>query len=93
MSTKKSLGHNPLAYSTQRHASFDFITPSEDNEDDGEGKRTAQKKNKVNKLTVSYYLEEPLVKDVKSLAKSRESSYSALVNQLLKKSLKDISTD
>jgi hypothetical protein len=93
MSKKKSLGHNPLAYSTQRHASFDFITPSENNEGDGDDKNTAHNKNKVNKITVSYYLEEPLVNKVKSLADSKESSYSALVTRLLKKSLKDISTD
>lgn len=90
MSKKKSLGHNPLAYSTRRHASFDFITPSKNEEEDelvaGEDEK------KVNKTTVSYYLEEPLVNRVKDLADQKEMSYSALVNDILKDSLKDITT-
>lgn len=90
MSKKKSLGHNPLAYSTRRHASFDFITPSKDEEEDG--LLTSEEDKKVNKTTVSYYLEEPLVKRVKNLADQKDMSYSALVNGILKDSLKDITT-
>jgi len=89
MSKKKSLGHNPLAYSTRRHASFDFITPLKD---EGEGIAATDDDKRVNKVTVSYYLEEPLVKEVKNLADQKEMSYSALVNGILKNSLKDITS-
>lgn len=90
MSKKKSLGHNPLAYSTRRHASFDFITPSEGNREPEDAPSVAEKK--INKITASYYLEEPLVNKVKNLADQKEISYSALVNELLKDSLRDITS-
>jgi|AntRauTorcE11897_2_1112592.scaffolds.fasta_scaffold03375_9 hypothetical protein len=93
MSKKKSLGHNPLAYSTRRHASFDFITPSEENRKEKDGSTDTQDSSKVNKVTASYYLEEPLVNTVRSLADKKEMSYSALVNNILKDTLKDITTD
>ncbi|MDR9415539.1 MAG: hypothetical protein RI564_04585 [Gracilimonas sp.] len=79
MSKKKSLGHNPLAYSTRSHASFDFITPSNENEDQEE-----QKKAKVRKETASYYLESPIVSKVKATAREQDTSYSAIVNTILK---------
>lgn len=91
MSKKKSLGHNPLSYSTRAHASFDFIAPSKINEEEQED--SAQKENKVNKVTASYYLEEPIVDKVRSLADQKETSYSALVNDILKDSLRDITSD
>lgn len=91
MSKKKSLGHNPLAYSTRRHASFDFITPLKDEQEE-EGVAATDDDKRVNKITVSYYLEEPLVKGVKNLADQKEMSYSALVNGILKDSLKDITS-
>lgn len=91
MNKKKSLGHNPLAYSTRRHASFDFITPSDDNREEDETVAPKETK-KVNKITASYYLEEPLVDKVRDLADQKEISYSALVNGILKDSLKDITS-
>lgn len=90
MSKKKSLGHNPLSYSTRAHASFDFIAPSYNEEDKVE---SAQEKKKVNKVTASYYLEEPVVDKVRNLADQKETSYSALVNNILKHSLRDITSD
>lgn len=91
MSKKKSLGHNPLSYSTRAHASFDFITPSI--KDKNEGKGTEASESRVNKVTASYYLEEPVVDKVRSLAEQKETSYSALVNGILKDSLRDITSD
>lgn len=89
MSKKKSLGHNPLAYSTRRHASFDFITPSQEEEDTAV---STEDEKKVNKVTASYYLEEPIVEEVRNLANQKEISYSALVNGILKASLKEITS-
>jgi len=63
MSKKKSLGHNPLAYSMLGKATFDFIGKREE-----EHAQEKQKKKKVNKKIVSYYLEEPLVKELKKQA-------------------------
>lgn len=92
MSKKKSLGHNPLAYSTRRHASFDFITPSEGDEgaakDANEG---SEDQKRIQKVTASYYLEAPLVDKIKHLADQKDTSYSALVNDILKDALRDIS--
>lgn len=92
MSKKKSLGHNPLAYSTRRHASFDFITPSEPQEENKE--EMSQKEDstgsRVNKITASYYLEEPVVESVKIIADKKETSYSAVVNAMLKNSIRDL---
>lgn len=92
MSKKKSLGHNPLAYSTRRHASFDFITPSEPQE--GNKEEVSQKEDssdsRVNKITASYYLEEPVVESVKMIADKKETSYSAVVNAMLKNSIRDL---
>lgn len=90
MSKKKSLGHNPLAYSTRSHASFDFITTSEDQK--AEAVKNGDE-NKVNKITASYYLEEPLVNKVRYLAEKKDTSFSALVNEILKDSLRDISPE
>lgn len=94
MSKKKSLGHNPLAYSTRRHASFDFITPSDQNEEN-EQEESAPKEeetsvSRVNKITASYYLEEPVVESVKMIADRKETSYSAVVNAILKSTIRDL---
>ena len=89
MSKKKSLGHNPLAYSTRRHASFDFITPSDSNSDADD---QSQKVRKASKSTVSYYLEDPVVEGIKAIADSRETSYSAIVNAVLKSALKKLNS-
>ncbi len=91
MSKKKSLGHNPLAYSTRRHASFDFITPSDSEEDNQEvSKEENNSGSRVNKITASYYLEEPVVESVKIIADRKETSYSAVVNAILKSSIRDL---
>lgn len=91
MSKKKSLGHNPLAYSTRRHASFDFITPSDPPEDkQGVSKEEDSSASSVNKITASYYLEEPVVESVKMIADKKETSYSAVVNAILKSSIRDL---
>lgn len=91
MSKKKSLGHNPLAYSTRRHASFDFISSSESEEDSAKG--ASEKQDRVQKITTSYYLEQPLVNKIKRLADQKGTSYSALVNSILKDALRDISNN
>ncbi|MAL16297.1 MAG: hypothetical protein CL670_11035 [Balneola sp.] len=87
MSKKKSLGHNPLAYSTRRHASFDFITPSDEKQDKEEHD---QNFTKVSKTTASYYLEEPVVDGIKDIADNRETSYSSIVNAILKSAIKKL---
>lgn len=88
MSKKKSLGHNPLAYSTRNHASFDFIAPSMEHEAKKEPADSApEPEKKVNKITTSYYLEEPMVEKIKALADANDMSYSAFVTDLLKKAL------
>ena len=101
MSKKKSLGHNPLAYSTRRHASFDFIAPSDSSEESAEKsksvapshkpeekpKKAAPSNQSVNKVTASYYLEEPLVNKVKAMANENNTTYSAIVSDILKDQL------
>ncbi|MTI88055.1 MAG: hypothetical protein FH748_08815 [Balneolaceae bacterium] len=83
MSKKKSLGHNPLAYSTFGDSSFDFISSSEE-------KREAKEEiKKPQKSVVSYYLEDPLVSRIRKKADEEEKSYSAYVNELLKKSMNE----
>ncbi|MFN1833925.1 hypothetical protein AB2B38_001580 [Balneola sp. MJW-20] len=91
MTKKKSLGHNPLAYSMRGHASFDFITPytddNKENDIDSSDKAKSKKEDKINKVVTSYYLEEPVVDLIKEIADSQEMSYSAVANEILKNSL------
>lgn len=83
MSKKKSLGHNPLAYSMRGNASFDFIRSNEkDSSSDAH-----QKTRKINKKIVSYYIEVPLVKELKRQANEAGISYSQFVSDCLKKTL------
>lgn len=93
MSKKKSLGHNPLAQSSFRYASYDFITSSENNEEEGGEKEKGASNDDINKKTASYYLEEPVINKIRKLAKKHDTSFSALVNKILKNSLKNISAD
>lgn len=96
-SKKKSLGHNPLAYSMRGHASFDFISPYTDEEEEGSVEKQAPettteqpeeiKEKKVEKVVTSYYLEKPLVELIKDIADSQDMSYSAVTNEILKNSL------
>ncbi len=88
MGKKKSLGHNPLAYSMLNASSFAFI-PEAAGEADDENEMDADKV--TSKVTVSYYLEEKLVNRIKMLADKRQSSYSAFVNRMLKQKLKEYS--
>lgn len=83
MSKKKSLGHNPLAYSTRSHASFDFIAPQKEEQQDGE------KEERVQKETASYYLESALVNKIKNIADKENKSYSAVVSEILKQNFRD----
>ena len=87
MGKKKSLGHNPLAYSMMGHASFDFISSQQEEKDEIDEKEGTDEG--INKITASYYLEEPLVSKIKSLANKNNVSYSSFVSRLLKKSLKE----
>jgi len=83
MSKKKSLGHNPLAYSMRGNASFDFIRSNEK-----DSSSDSRKKNrKTNKKIVSYYIEVPLVKELKRQADEAGVSYSKFVSDCLKKTL------
>jgi len=82
MSKKKSLGHNPLAYSTRSHASFDFIAPTQEQEEE------AEENQRVEKETASYYLESALVNKIKSIADERDASYSSIVSGILKRHFK-----
>ncbi len=88
MSKKKSLGHNPLAHRKRKYASFDFIAPSNDEVE--QANKAKAKEDKVNKTTTSYYLEEPVINKIKTLADQRDTSYSALVNEILKQTLRDL---
>lgn len=82
MSKKTSLGHNPLAYSLKSHASFDFIKSTKDNTVNNIEEPVIQKK------VVSYYLEKPVIDKIKVIAKEKKESYSCLVNEFLKASIK-----
>lgn len=82
MSKKRVMGHNPLGYRPLADAKFDFIPKTES----GSGKETISSKT-VNKKTVSYYLEEEVIDEIKRRAKEREDSYSHTVNQILKEAI------
>ncbi len=83
MSKKPSLGHNPLAYSLKNHASFDFIKSTREQQKPEEAKAaTAQKK------VASYYLEETVIEKIRIIAEEQEKSFSCLVNEILKSSIK-----
>lgn len=97
MSKKKSLGHNPLAYSMRGHASFDFISPYTDGDEEESSAPESRdthteepeqvEEKKVEKVVTSYYLEKPLVQLIKDIADSQDMSYSAVTNEILKNSL------
>jgi hypothetical protein len=93
MSKKKSLGHNPLAQSSLGYASYDFISSSENNEEEEGEKGKGASLHDINKKTASYYLEEPVISKIRKLADKHGTSYSALVNKILKNTLKNISAD
>ncbi len=83
MSKKRVMGHNPLGYRPLADAKFDFIPQT----DAGSGEEPVSS-NTVNKKTVSYYLEEEIIDEIKRRAREKEDSYSHTVNEILKKAIK-----
>lgn len=78
------MGHNPLGSHPLADAKFTFIPQT----DAGSGKEEFVEKNtKTSKKTVSYYLEEEVINEIKRIAKDNEDSNSHLVNQILKKAI------
>jgi|GEM_PF-596956 hypothetical protein len=82
MTKKKSMGHNPLAYSLKGDASFDFIRSTENQESTPD-----KEKNTPQKKVASYYLEEDIINTIRALAKEKNDSYSHIANDLLKYAL------
>ena len=87
MNKKKSMGHNPLGQNHLEGAKFDFIPYTEDGSKSAD-KAPAEKKRK--KKVVSYYLEEDLIKEVKSNASRFNVSYSNFVGKILKRTIKQL---
>lgn len=86
MTKKQVMGHNPLGYRPLANAKLSFIPQT----DSGSGETDERlKKPSPRKRTVSYYLEETLIDEIKSRAKENEDSYSHFVNQTLKKAIKE----
>ena len=87
MSKKKSMGHNPLGENHLEGAKFDLIPYTEKG---AERKKKEETEKKTNKKVVSYYLEEELVKEIKTNAKKFNVSYSNLVSKILKRTIKQL---
>ncbi|MEP1150372.1 MAG: hypothetical protein ABJH08_01480 [Balneola sp.] len=83
MTKKQSMGHNPLAYSLKSHASFDFIRDIQ--EEDGSDSEEAKP---VEKKVASYYLEKPIVDEIREIAETEDRSFSSVANEFLKSALK-----
>jgi len=83
MSKKESLGHNPLAYSLKSHASFDFIRNTQEQQEAEEEESVT-----ISKKVASYYLEEPIIEEIRSIAEKEDKSYSGVANEFLKASIK-----
>lgn len=84
MDKRKSLGHNPLAYSLKNHSSLDFIRDtSKDAEKEAEEGKPSPKK------IVSYYLEKKTIQKLREIADQKGKSYSALANELLASKLNE----
>ncbi|MEQ9310461.1 MAG: hypothetical protein RLN90_13485 [Balneolaceae bacterium] len=84
MDKKQVMGHNPLGYRPLANAKFSFIPQTESGSGEEESK---EKKASPNKKTVSYYLEEDLIDEIKKRAKENKKSYSHFVNKTLKKAI------
>jgi predicted DNA-binding ribbon-helix-helix protein len=82
MSKKTSMGHNPLAYSLKNHASFDFIRNTQEQD-----KSTEEEDISVQKKVASYYLEESIVDEIRSIAEKENKSFSAVANEFLKQAM------
>lgn len=94
MSNKKSLGSSPLGFRTQGTMSFipDLgVSKSKKadlksgRDEDKVSKTTAVEEKSSQKKTVSYYLEEELIKKVKLIAGEKDICYSALVSNALQR--------
>lgn len=83
MSKKTSLGHNPLAYSLKSHASFDFIRSIQNDSN------SSVAEPEVKKMVASYYLEEPVIRQIRTIAKEEKESFSAIANSFLKQAIKN----
>tara|TARA_R110000868_G_scaffold304437_30_gene565549 strand:- start:17749 stop:18012 length:264 start_codon:yes stop_codon:yes gene_type:complete len=83
---KPVMGHNPLGYRPLAEAKFSFIPQTDSGSGAGEGEEL---KSSPSKKTVSYYLEEDLIDEIKKRAKENQDSYSHFVNQTLKKAIKE----
>lgn len=82
MDKRKSLGHNPLAYSLNNHSSLDFIRDISKDAENEEEKPSPKK-------IVSYYLEEKTIQKLREIADQKGKSYSALANELLASKLNE----
>ena len=85
MDKKSVMGHNPLEHNHLADAKFDFIPYTEGGSDQEE---SAEKEKKINKKTVSYYLEEDLIRDVKRAATREKMTFSSFVGHVLKRALR-----
>ncbi len=83
MSKKPVMGNNPLTYRPLAGAKFAFIPQTES----GAAISGSVKRNTPSKKTVSYYLEESLIDEIKKRAKEKEDSNSHFVNELLKRAI------
>lgn len=86
MAKKKSLGHNPLAYSMLGNSSFEFIRSTDGGENGEEGQT---KPVRIPKKVVSYYLDERIINEIKAYAQEHGTSCSGLVNEVLSGALKN----
>ncbi len=77
------MGNNPLTYRPLAGAKFAFIPQTES----GSGVSGSTKRRTPSKKTVSYYLEESLIDEIKKRAREKEDSNSHFVNELLKKAI------
>ncbi len=86
MDKKKVMGHNPLDLNHLANAKFDFIPYTESG---SANKETTSDKPRKKKKVVSYYLEEDLIKAVKTKATENEQSFSTFVGDVLKKAIRE----
>ncbi len=85
MAKKKSLGHSPLGIMTEEKLNYDFIpnlneklVREVDHPDKINNLIYELEPESTNKIVVSYYLDESIIKKLKQFAKRSEQSYSAV---------------
>lgn len=82
MDKKPVMGHNPLGYRPLADAKFNFIPQTEA----GSGAGNSDEENSFpSKKTVSFYLEEDLIEEIRRRAKKDKDSYSHFVSKTLRK--------